>query len=143
MPKRKFSRKIVSPDEFKTSFVPHAPDKEINGRIISIYGGVAEAGPNSVVTINRGEADGLEPGHVLAIYRYGKVITDPEYKSTDEPKVVEEKPKQKEALEPGQVKLPDERVGLLMLFRTFDRVSYGLIMNETDAIYTFDAVRTP
>ena len=56
---------------------------------------------------------------------------------------MEEKPKQKEALEPGQVKLPDERVGLLMLFRTFDRVSYGLIMNETDAIYTFDAVRTP
>jgi hypothetical protein len=136
-------RLVVSPDEFKTSFIPHAPEKEINGRIISIYGGVAEAGPNSVVTINRGEADGLEPGHVLAIYRYGKVITDPEYKSTDEPKVVEEKPKQKEALEPGQVKLPDERVGLLMLFRTFDRVSYGLIMNETDAIYTFDAVRTP
>jgi hypothetical protein len=46
-------------------------------------------------------------------------------------------------LEPGQVKLPDERVGLLMVFRTFDRVSYGLIMNSTDSIYTLDAVQTP
>ena len=46
-------------------------------------------------------------------------------------------------LEPSQVKLPDERVGLLMIFRTFDRVSYGLIMNTTDAVYTLDAVQTP
>ncbi|MGQ0443422.1 MAG: LysM peptidoglycan-binding domain-containing protein, partial [Methylophilaceae bacterium] len=46
-------------------------------------------------------------------------------------------------LKPGQVKLPDERVGLLMVFRTFDRVSYGLIMNASDAIYTLDMVHTP
>ena len=162
-------RLVVSPDEFKSSFVPHAPDTEISGRIMRIYGGVAEAGPNTVVSINRGEADGLEPGHVLAIYRYGKIIRDPEYKRSDDTKVVEEKPKLKElnfdvktgedgkkivnikkeptntevVLEPGQVKLPDERVGLLMVFRTFDRVSYGLIMNASDAIYTLDAVHTP
>jgi hypothetical protein len=46
-------------------------------------------------------------------------------------------------LKPGQVKLPDERVGLLMVFRTFDKISYGLIMNSTDAVYTLDAVQTP
>jgi len=163
-------RLVVSPDEFKSSFVPHAPEKEIRGRIMRIYGGVAEAGPNTVVSINRGEIDGLEAGHVLAISRYGRVIQDPEYKKPSSGSTVtEEKPKLKElnfdvqtdadgkkivnfekkptntevVLKPGQVKLPDERVGLLMVFRTFDHVSYGLIMNATDAIYTLDAVHTP
>ena len=136
-----------------------------------IYGGVAEGGPNTVVSINRGEADGLEAGHVLAISRYGRVVQDPEFKKLESgTNVTEEKPKLKElnldeqtgpdgkkivnlkkepasntevVLQPGQVKLPDERVGLLMIFRTFDRVSYGLIMNATDAVYTLDAVHTP
>ena len=133
-------RLVVSPDEFGTSFIPHAPDKEINGRILRIYGGVAEAGPNSVVSINRGEADGLESGHVLAIYRYGKIIQDPEFK-LDAKQTTDSKAEG--ALEPGQVKLPDERIGLLMIFRTFDRVSYGLIMSETDTIHILDTVRTP
>jgi hypothetical protein len=122
-----------------------------------------------VVSINRGKIDGLEEGHVLAINRYGKVIKDPEYKKPDSNKVEPEEKKLKELnfdvktgpdgkkivnfekepvqtqvkLEPGQVKLPDERVGLLMVFRTFDRVSYGLIMSTTDAVYTLDAVQTP
>lgn len=134
-----------------------------------IYGGVAEGGPNTVVSINRGKNDGLEEGHVLAISRYGKVIRDPEYKDQASNKVVSEEkklkqlnfdvttdpdgkkivnfekepPQTKVVLEPGQVKLPDERVGLLMIFRTFDRVSYGLIMSASDAIYTLDSVHTP
>lgn len=162
-------RLVVSPDEFKGSFVPHAPETLINGRIMRIYGGVAEAGPNTVVSINRGKDDGLEEGHVLAINRFGRVIQDPEYKRPDADKVVPEEKKLKElnfdvetdsdgkkivnfakepkqtevVLAPGQLKLPDERVGLLMIFRTFDRVSYGLIMNASDPIYTLDAVQTP
>ena len=162
-------RLVVSPDEFKSSFVPHAPESPIAGRIIRFYGGVAEGGPNAVVSINRGRADGLEEGHVLAISRYGQVIKDPEYKKpTSEQEVAEEKrlkelnfdvktgpdgkkivnfektPVQtKLALKPGEVKLPDERVGLLMVFRTFERVSYGIIMNATEAIYTADSVHTP
>jgi hypothetical protein len=162
-------RLVVSPDEFKSSFVPHAPDTQINGRIMRIYGGVAEGGPNTVVSINRGKNDGLEEGHVLAISRYGRVLKDPEYKNPTSNQVVAEEKKLKELnfdvktgadgkkivnfekeplqtqvkLEPGQVKLPDERVGLVMIFRTFDRVSYGLIMNTTDAVYTLDSVQTP
>jgi hypothetical protein len=162
-------RLVVSPDEFKSSFVPHAPETEINGRIMRIYGGVAEGGPNTVVSINSGKEDGLEEGHVLAINRYGKVIKDPEYKEADSTKAVPEEKKLKElnfdvstdadgkkivnfakepaqkqlVLAPGQVKLPDERVGLLMIFRTFDKVSYGLIMSTTDAVYTLDSVQTP
>ena len=46
-------------------------------------------------------------------------------------------------LAPGELKLPDERVGLLMIFKTFDRVSYGLIMSTSDAVYTLDSVQTP
>ena len=162
-------RLVVSADEFKSSFVPHAPETQVKGRIMRIYGGVAEAGPNTVVSINRGKKDGLEEGHVLAINRYGRIIKDPEYKSADSTKVVPEDKKLKELnldvytgpdgkkvvnlkkeplqtqvqLEPGQLKLPDERVGLLMIFRTFDRISYGLIMSASDAIYTLDAVQTP
>lgn len=162
-------RLVVSADEFKSSFVPHAPDKEINGRIMRIYGGVAEGGPNTVVSINRGKNDGLEEGHVLAIKRYGKVILDPEYKDKNTTEVTPEEKNLKELnfdvstdsdgkkvvnfekdvkqtkvqLKPGQIKLPDERVGLLMVFRTFDKVAYGLIMNSSDAVYTLDAVQTP
>ena len=162
-------RLVVSADEFKSSFVPHAPETQINGRIMRIYGGVAEGGPNTVVSINRGKKDGLEEGHVLAISRYGRIIKDPEYKAPDSNKVVPEDKKLKElnldvytgpdgkkvvnlakdpvqtkpTLAPGEVKLPDERVGLLMIFRTFDRISYGLIMNTSDAIYTLDSVQTP
>ncbi len=162
-------RLVVSPEEFKSSFVPHAPDAQINGRIMRIYGGVAEGGPNTVVSINRGKNDGLEEGHVLAISRYGNIIKDPEYKKPSSSQVTPEEKKLKELnfdvktgpdgkkivnfekdppqtqviLAPGQVKLPDERVGLLMIFRTFDRVSYGLITNSTDAVYTLDAVHTP
>lgn len=162
-------RLVVAPDEFKSSFVPHAPEADIRGRIMRVYGGVAEGGPNTVVSINRGKNDGLEEGHVLAISRYGKVIKDPEYKDPASNKVVAEEKKLKElnfdvttgpdgkkivnfekkppqtqvTLAPGQVKLPDERVGLLMVFRTFDKVSYGLIMSASDAVYTLDSVHTP
>ncbi len=150
-------RLIVSQDEFKSSFVPRAPDAEINGRIMRIYGGVAEGGPNTVVSINRGKNDGLEEGHVLAIKRYGKVIVDPEYKDSKSNKATPEElnseattaengrdvKQTKLALQPGQVKLPDERIGLLMVFRTFDKVSYGLIMNASDSVHTLDAVQTP
>jgi cytochrome c oxidase assembly protein Cox11 len=97
------------------------------------------------------------------------VIRDPEYKDSASNKVMTEDKKLKElnfdvktdadgkknvnfektpaqtklVLKPGEVKLPDERVGLMMVFRTFDRVSYALIMNATDAIYTADSIHTP
>ncbi len=149
-------------EEVVTNFVPHAPESQISGRIIHVYGGVAEAGPESIVSISRGATDGLEVGHVLAINRYGRVIKDPEYqKNADaKPKLKEvnlditrdkdgmaivnfKKEPQNLALEPGMVKLPDERVGLLMVFRVFDRVSYALIMQASEPINTLDSVNTP
>jgi hypothetical protein len=169
-----FARDRLVPigDAIATSFVPRAPDTEINGRIINIYGGVAEAGPESIVSINRGTSNGIEVGHVLAINRYGRIIKDPEPPEEDkaqkkakikkgdpsQPPVevtgipASESDKKAKAdtliaktpvLEPGQVKLPDERVGLLMIFRVFERVSYGLIMQASEPIHKLDSVQTP
>ena len=121
-----------------TNYVPHAPDSKISGRIINIFGGLAEAGPESIVSINRGSADGLEIGHVLSINRYGRVITDPEF---DKKKPSSNTTNLK--LEPGMVKLPDERVGLLMLFRVFEHVSYALVMQASQPVHKLDAVNTP
>jgi len=146
-------RLVPTGDTVETSFVPHAPEKEITGRILNIYGGVAEAGPSSIVSISRGSRDGIEVGHVLAINRYGRVIKDPEYDEKSE-KAKREKEEAKKSkgqpvkpgqliLEPGQVKLPDERVGLLMVFRVFDKVSYGLVMQAALPINKLDAVQTP
>lgn len=159
-------RLVPSNDDVITNFVPHAPEKAISGRIINIYGGVADAGPESIVSISRGSADGIEVGHVLAINRYGRIIKDPEASQENNAK-----PKLKElnfdiqrdadgkaivnfkkepaktttelALEPGMVKLPDERIGLLMVFRVFERVSYALVMQATQPINTLDSVNTP
>lgn len=158
-------RLIPAGDEAITNFVPHAPETEIRGRIIKIYGGLAEAGPESIVAISRGAQDGVEIGHVLAINRYGRVIKDPEPgkdKSDAKPKLkelnfevskdadgkpivnFEDKPKNEGLiLEPGMIKLPDERVGLMMVFRVFDRISYGIVMQASEPINTKDAVQTP
>ncbi|HSG93251.1 MAG TPA: peptidoglycan-binding protein LysM, partial [Methylotenera sp.] len=161
-------RLVPAGDEAITNFVPHAPETDIKGRIIKIYGGLAEAGPESIVAISRGAQDGLEIGHVLAINRYGRIIKDPEPskeakdKSDATPKLKElnfevskdadgkpivnfEKKAKNDGLnlEPGMIKLPDERVGLMMVFRVFDRVSYGIIMQASEPINTKDAVQTP
>ena len=132
-------RLVPTGDAVATNFVPHAPDSAISGRIIKIYGGVAEAGPQSIVSISRGTADGIEVGHVLAINRYGRVIKDPEYVKDKDAK----NSKSATGLEPGMVKLPDERIGLLMVFRVFENVSYALVMQASQPINTLDAVNTP
>jgi hypothetical protein len=132
-------RLVPTGDAVVTNFVPHAPDAAISGRIIKIYGGVAEAGPQSIVSISRGSADGIEIGHVLAINRFGREIKDPEYVKNKDAKNT----KSATGLEPGMVKLPDERIGLLMVFRVFDNVSYALIMQASEPINILDAVNTP
>jgi len=108
------------------SYVPHAPKAEIIGKVIGIYGGVGEAGRYSIVSLSKGRWDGVEVGHVLAIYRTGEIATNRLDKSYAE-----------------AVKLPDERYGLLFVFRVFDRVSYALIMETSRSVVTGDIVQTP
>jgi len=112
-------------------YAPHAPNVFIRGRVMTIYDGVGkvgESGPNSIITINRGRADGIEIGHVMALYRYGATVTEPS----------------KEKYQPGtKIQLPEERYGLVFVFRVFDRVSYALVMNITRPVQPLDVVQNP
>ena len=108
------------------SYVPHSPSTQITGQIAAVYGGVKAAGRESIVTLNRGKKDGLEVGHVLAIYRNGGETT---YRDTDDKKTT--------------FQLPAERSGLLFVFRTYEQISYALVMNVTRPVSVSDFVRTP
>ena len=107
------------------NFVPHAPSKPISGQIISVYGESLIAGQNQVVAINRGARDGVERGHVLAVLRDGVQLID------------------RTADKPTAIKLPDERHGLLFVFRVFDRVSYGLVLQVQQPVSAGDRFAQP
>ena len=112
-------------------YAPHAPAVFMQGRVISIYGGlgqVGEAGPQAIITLNRGRSDGVEVGHVFALYRPGPVIADAS-KATGSA--------------PATFKLPDERYGLAFVFRLYDRVSYALVMRISRPVNPLDVVQTP
>ncbi len=107
-------------------FVPHAPAEPVDARVVSIYGNAVRfAGSNQVVSINKGERDGIESGHVLAILKNGETIIDRTGGG-------------KETL-----KLPNERIGLLMVFRPFDRVSYALVLEISDTPKVGDLLVNP
>jgi hypothetical protein len=120
-------RLLPEPPRELVSYVPRAPSQQVEGSVVSIYGdAVAQAGQNKVVTINKGTADGMEPGHVLAILKTGARLLD--------------------RSQPGervQIKLPDERNGLMMVFRTFERVSYALVLEIADGVKVGDTVVNP
>ena len=110
-------RMLPEPAREINTYIPRAPKVPVTARIVSVYGNaVANAGQNQVVAISRGKQDGMEPGEVLAILTDGARIVD----KSDEAKPL--------------MKLPDERNGLLMVFKTFDRVSYALILEITDSV---------
>jgi len=113
------------------NYAPHAPGTAIRGRVMSIYGGlgkVGEAGPQQIITVNRGRADGLEVGHVLALYTLGGTVRD-----TSKPRNAPD----------ALIKLPEERAGLAFVFRVFDRVCYALVMHVTRPVNPLDVVHTP
>lgn len=125
-------------------FMPSAPEHAVKGRIMHIYGGVGEAGPNSIVTINRGKKNGIKVGHVLAINRKGRTVKDKALlRADDELKAKMLEYATEKDTTKAQIKLPDERVGLMMVFRTFDHVAYGLIMQASDPINPLDTVINP
>ncbi len=107
------------------NFQPRAPESDIEGQIISVLNGVSQIGQYNVVVLNKGAREGLEPGHVLEIMQGGNEIRD----------IVKGRGE--------KVKLPLEKAGLLMVFRTFDKVSFALIMHATKPLHVFDWVRPP
>lgn len=106
-----------------TTFMPSAPKKEINGLIIDVPRGVTQVGALDVVTLNKGHRDGLAEGNVLEVMKTGETVRD---RITGQP-----------------LKIPDERAGLLMVFRTYDKLSYGLVLNASRSLAVMDKVRNP
>jgi nucleoid-associated protein YgaU len=119
-------RLLPEPPRELLSYTPRAPAGVVDGRIVSVYGSaVVNAAQNQVVAINKGSRDGIERGHVLAIQKFGERVVD----KTDANKAM--------------MKLPDERNGLLMVFRTFDRLSYALVLDITDGVKVGDRLINP
>lgn len=106
------------------AFYPTQPDQVASGgKVIRILDSISSAAKNSVVALDRGTADGAAPGQVFAIYQRGQVTTDPK---TGE-----------------KVQLPSERIGMAMIFRTFNRVSYAIVLESDLPIKVEDEIRSP
>ena len=119
-------RLLPEPPQQLLSYVPHAPVGKVEARIVSVYGSaVVNAAQNQVVVINRGTRDGMESGHVMAILKDGARLID----KTDAVRT--------------EMKLPDERNGLLMVFRTFEKLSYALVLDITDGVKVGDRLVNP
>ena len=105
------------------NYAPHPPEKDVSGRIVSVYRGVSQVGKNSVVAVNLGSSSGIEVGNVLAIKNRGREIVDLETKE--------------------KLRLPDESTGYLLIFRVFDKIAYGLVTAASEAISLGDSVVNP
>jgi len=113
-------------DKTQKDFYPKPPNELINGNIIAVFNGVSQIGQHNIVVLDRGADDGLAPGHVLTVEKRGATIFD---RVSPDPH--------------DKVTLPDERAGVLMVFRTFPRVSFGIVMSATTVIHVLDRVHTP
>lgn len=117
-------RLLVSEERrITTSFVPSSPDSDIEAEMISVDGGVNQIGQFDVVAINRGEREGLKPGNVMAVLKSGNLVRDPVTNET--------------------IELPSERAGLMMVFQTYEKMSYGLILQATRPLSVGDKVTNP
>jgi nucleoid-associated protein YgaU len=105
------------------SFFPSSPENDIKGKLLAVEGGVSQIGYMSVVVISKGAREGIKEGNLMAIYKTGEVVRDP--------------------LTGDSVKTPDFRAGLLMVFRVFDKVSYGLVLRAERPLKVSDSVRNP
>jgi hypothetical protein len=112
-------------EPFPSSYEPHAPNNKIVAKVISVYGGIAQASQNAIITLNKGKRDGLENGHVLALYQKGEVLKGGHFFSNK------------------NVNLPDVRYGLVLIFRTFHKVSYALVLQTRLPVQLLDTAQTP
>ncbi len=106
-----------------SNFFPSAPESDVRGQIISVFDGVTQVGQYDVVVLNRGQREGMEVGNVLAIYKRGALARDRIARET--------------------IRLPSERAGLLMVFRTFEKLSYGLVLSADRPLAIYDEIRNP
>ena len=135
-------RLLPVPRETLINYVPHAPEADLRGSIISSMHNASEMGRGNIVTVDLGRQQGVEVGHVMAIYKTVPPINDPR-PNTGTPFMLRFLEQTTTFLPQKQLEVPDERVGLLFVFRVFDRVSYAILLNTTDPVVVGDAVRRP
>lgn len=116
-------RLVVAAHMQSMHYAPHAPDKEVSARIISTYDGEVSVAQYQIVAFNKGLADNISPGMVLGIYREGRMVKPPDAKQT--------------------MRLPDAQLATLLVFRVFNNVSYGLIMDATEPVQVLDRLSAP
>jgi hypothetical protein len=112
------------------NYSPRPPASDVRARVLSTYGGVNEAGGRQIIAISKGKRDGLELGHVLAVDSFGETVTD-------RSNILDRSTSRE------RVKLPDERNGLIFVFRVFEKVSYALVMSAERPIKSGDVARKP
>lgn len=108
------------------NFLPRTPERAVEGRVIAVTEGLSLIGPWMVVVVNRGARDGLEPGHVLQVHQAGAEVRD----TIGGSRLFGEK-----------VTLPEELAATIMVFRSFDRISYALVMQSVNEFRVLDTVR--
>lgn len=123
-----FSEDVQVPSR---DIVPHAPPANFTGQIMAVVDGVSQIGQYDVVAVNRGSKQGLEVGHVLAIDQKGEVVADGSCKTFGRTSCH------------GSITLPSERAGTLLIFKTYEDMSYGLVVETTVPVRVTDVVHTP
>jgi nucleoid-associated protein YgaU len=107
------------------SYAPRPYEQDSTGKILQVHRGVSQAGKNNVVSFSLGAKQNVEVGHVLAIENTGATVID------------------RESAKRETVKLPNETIGHLLVFRVFDRIAYGLIMDTTTVVSIGATVKKP
>jgi hypothetical protein len=135
-------RLVPAPREQLMNYAPHAPTRPIQGQVIATTRDSVEVGRGWIVTLDKGARDGLDVGSVLAIYRVVPPIPDP--RPSTIPDILDRSLDQTKFFQPERtLNVPDERSGLLFVFRVFDRLSYGIVLNTTAPVFVGDYVRNP
>jgi hypothetical protein len=112
-----------------SGFVPRAPQAAVEARVVSVLGDGLSASQKQLVAVNRGARDGLERGHVLALWRAGERRAAPGAAAS-----VRSRP---------PLQFPDERHGTAMLVQVFERVSYALILDVAEPVRVGDRLSQP
>jgi len=135
-------RLVPAPREVLVNYVPHPPSRDIDGRIIATTRDTVELGRGAIVTIDKGAADGVDVGTVLAVYRGVAPIRDPR-PNPDQPVIVRYWEQTTWWTPDRFLDVPKERTGLMFVFRVFDRVAYAILLNTTDPVQVGDFIRKP